>query len=159
MVSSGLKLETTDDQRLIKTICTHEKVWPMTCDDYTPSAEAWKPPVGNGITWLLASDEEGILGLFCLIAENSVCWQVHVMMLPYAWGPPTVKATLDMYEWVWKNTTCVRLTGSIPIDNPLTIGLAIRSGMVEFGVNPKSFKRKGKLLDQVLFGISRPGAV
>ena len=84
MVSSGLAIEPTSDLRLIKAICTHDKIWPMVCDDFTPPAEAWEPPSGN-VKWLLVTDEEGILGLFCLVPDNSVCWQVHVMMLPYAW--------------------------------------------------------------------------
>lgn len=109
--------------------------------------------------WLLASDDEGILGLFCLTQENTICWQVHVMMLPFAWGQMTTEATKNMFEWVWKHTECKRLVGSIPADNPLTIGLALRTGMEQFGINHKSFQRKGKLHDQVLFGISRPEAV
>jgi L-amino acid N-acyltransferase YncA len=56
--------------------------------------------------------------------------------------------------WLFGHTPCRRLIAEIPAYNRLTVQLARRSGFIDYGRNPKSFMKFGKLQDLVLMGLS-----
>jgi hypothetical protein len=59
--------------------------------------------------------------------------------------------------WAWANIqNCRRIVGSVPVTNRLACQFAERAGFAVYGVNLKSYMKGGRLLDQILFGVSAP---
>jgi len=58
-------------------------------------------------------------------------------------------------RWIFENTNCMRLVGSVPKYNTLACRLARLANWQQFGLNYKSYLKNGVLHDQLMFGISR----
>lgn len=148
-------LEASADRELIRQIITHPKIYPMVSDDGAPSGEAFQPPK---LPFVLVRDGEEVLGGFLLEPQNVATVKIHTCLLPNAWGPRAKRAAEEMQQWVWANTGFVRINTDIPEYNRLAIRFARQAGMRQFGLNPKSYRKNGKLYDQLELGLSKPGA-
>ncbi len=149
--------ERTRDEQLIRAIATHPKVWPTLGDDLVSDPSKWNPVLHEGI-WYVLAEEEGYrvpCGMFIFFPENSVCWQIHICMLPQFWGR-AARAAKEVFVWLWAHTSCLRITGSIPLWNESAIHCALRAGMKPFGVNQHSSLKGARLHHQLLLGISKP---
>ncbi len=150
-----LHFERTFDYELIKKIATHPRVYPNASDDFSPSPEDWEPIRHEQIWYVLARDGEELLGMFALIPENMICWNIHVCLLPNSWGPKAKEAGEQIIHWIFENTPCLRLVADVPEYNTLVLNLAMRSGMQKYGINEKSHKKGGILHNQIQMGISK----
>ncbi len=146
-----MQFERTYDAELIRAIATHPKVWPTLADDLVSDPAHWKPVLHEGIWYVLAGQQ----GMFIFFPENSVSWQIHVCLLPEFWGGGA-RAMKQVFTWLWAQTPCRRITGSVPTWNQSAFLCAVNAGMEPFGVNKNSSLKDGKLHHQVLFGISKP---
>jgi RimJ/RimL family protein N-acetyltransferase len=151
-----MQFERTRDYELIAAIITHEKLWPWLTDDFSPAREDYRPAENEAIRYVLVSDAGELLGMFIFIPESEVCWTIHTCLLPHAFGPRAAEAALGVVAWVWANSGCMRITTNVPKYNRLARRFALAAGMAEYGVNPKSYRKHGKLHDQALLGMSRP---
>lgn len=151
-----ISFERTFDYNLVWAIATHPKVYPHVSDDFSPKPEDYKPPESDSILYLLCKDGDEVLGMWTLIPENGICWQVHTCLLPNAYGPRAAKAVKLATEWVWRETQCLRIVTNVPEYNRLALMFALKAGMTRYGINPKSFMKDGHLHDQVLLGITKP---
>lgn len=151
-----MTFEPTQDMALVKKIITHPKLWPYLSDDFSPPPEQFEPAQAEGIIYLLVSEENRTLGCFLLHSHSAIVWEVHTCLLPEAWGK-SEEATKGGTEWVWSNLPCMRLITNVPNNNKLALRLAKRSGMQQFGCNPDSFAKAGKVYSMAMLGISRPG--
>ena len=157
MVASRLVMfERTADAKLIRAIATHPKVWPGIGDDLAGDPEKWTPVLHEGVWYVLAFDNDGdiLRGMFVFFPENSVCWQVHICMLPASWGTGA-RALREVFQWLWAKTPCLRITGSVPLWNEAAIHCALRAGMTAYGVNQHSSLKNARLHHQLLLGISK----
>ena len=146
------------DTELIKHIMTHERIYPYVIDDGSPAMEKYEPNMHENIWYILLGDSEGIIGLCIIFALNAICGDLHVAALPKARGKRILEAGKMFFNyWIWDNSPFRRLTASIPEYNKHAIILARKVGMIEFGINEKSFLKDGKLYNQILFGISKDG--
>jgi len=134
---------------------THRRIYDHLCDDHCPKAEDFEPHESESLTYLAAYEDEELLGIWVLMPENAVCWDVHTCLLPSAWGPVAILAAKAAIKWVFENTDCVRLTTRVPEYNLLALKLAENAGMTKFGFNDASWQKKGKLWGQHLLGISK----
>lgn len=148
-----MEIERTTDAVYIKGCLTHKSIWPHIHDDDACSAEDYEPPINDGIYWLKVTDTRPV-GVFFLHPHNSICFEIHTCLLPEIWGR-TQECTAVVIAWVFENTPCERLITNVPAYNKLAMRLAKRSGMMQFGVNEKSYLKSGILQDQVMFGISK----
>lgn len=151
-----LSIEPSTDYDLIRSVVTHEKVYPLLIDDFSPAVEQYRPNENPGLLYLVARDAAELLGLWMFAPENGVCWQVHTALLPPCRGKRAIQAVKAMLAWIWENTRCQRITTNVPSDNPAALMFAKWAGMKVVGVNEKSFQRNGELLDQTILGLSRP---
>jgi RimJ/RimL family protein N-acetyltransferase len=151
------RFERTYDMELVRQIATEPSVFRMIADDYMEPAE-FHPVADPAVLYLLAFEGETLLGVWVFVPENTICWQVHTWMLPVARGRALRAAKLAM-EWIWHTTPCLRITTTVPAFNRLALSLAQKTGMMETGVNPRSFMKHGKLWSQTLLGVSRPGVI
>lgn len=123
----------------------------MAGDDSTPGPEEFWPNEDERIIYLDAAG----MGIFTLIPQNAVCFEIHAALLPGAWGQQSRRLLQGAVRWAFTNTEARRIVASIPAYNRLAIALAKRSGFTEFGRNPQSFLRGGSLHDQILLGVSK----
>ena len=151
-----MTIERTHDMPLVRSVITHEKIWPMVADDLAGAREDFIPLDHPATCYLSARDGDHLLGIWMLNPENSVTWDVHTCLLPSAWGALAIKAACHAIQWVWDNTPCRRLVTKVPVFNRLALRFARMAGMVEYGRNPRSFLKNGELHDQILLGISKP---
>ncbi len=149
----------TVDADVIRSILTNPKIYRAMAEQNTAPVAEFVPPIVDAIWYILAFDGNELLGCYILIPENSACWSIHLGLLPLAsWvrGRP-VAAMLAVFDWIWRETPCMRIIGKVPVFNSLALRLAVKAGMIMYGRNVLSFPKSGKLWDEVLLGISRPG--
>jgi len=149
----------TYDLELVKHIMTEPTVYPFITDDSAPAPSDFQPHDHPAIWYVLCYEGETLLGMWMLVPQNSVCWEIHTCLLPAGRGAIGRIAAQQLQKWIWANTPCRRVVTNVPAFNKLALKYAKEAGMYEFGVNPKSFAWRGALYDQTLLGISRPEAV
>lgn len=153
-----VRIEQLLDERLITETIRHPRIYPHVKDDSCPSAEEFAAVLAPQFVYVGAYRGEHYLGLFMLHQHSTVLWEVHTCLLPEAWGSTSLECTGACAAWVWANTTCQRLITAVPDGNELARRLALRSGMTEYGHNPRSFLRNGELVGQHLLGMDRGGS-
>jgi RimJ/RimL family protein N-acetyltransferase len=150
--------ERTHNLELVRLVVTHQKIWPWVGDEtFDYESSAYWPNDDPRIWYVTAAAPGRLIGLFTLLPENSVCWQLHVALLPEHWGQRlTHDAEREFAAWVWENTPCKRIVGSVPAYNPHARRCVERMGLRPFGVNEKSIRKFGRIWDCTMVGISRP---
>ena len=150
-----MSVERSMNSELIKAIATHPSVYPFISDDFSPSPEQWQPVINEDSLYLVFRDGETALGMFALFPENRVCWKVHTCFLPVGYGESAKQAAQICQQWMWENTPCVRIVTDVPEYNAIAHRFARAAGLTEYGRNPRSYLKNGKLWDVILLGISR----
>lgn len=153
-----MTFERTIDYDLIKQIVTHSKIWPHITDDFSGKPEDFNPIQHESAFYLLVKEEREVLGVFALYPKNRICWEVHTCLLPTAWGKRARHAAKDGMRWIFEHTECLRLITDVPEYNVLALRFAHMAGMTQFGINPKSYMKNGKLHDVTMLGISKTEA-
>lgn len=143
------------DLELITSAITHPRVWPSVSDDSSPAPEAFRPALSDSVIYLGAFEADTFHGLFMLHAHNAICWEVHTCLLPSAWGKASTLFARACIDWAFAETSCARLITNVPAGNALALRLAHSVGMQPFGLNPQSFLKHGRALDQHMLGISK----
>lgn len=148
-----LTFERTADAELVRSIVTHPKVYRGSLlSDFAPARENYHVPTEPANWYLVARYAEEPLGVFVFCPYNPVWWEVHLAMLPLAWGIAD-ELSHAMVRWLRENSPCKKLTATIPEYNRLTLALARRIGMSFIGTNSKSTLKDGSLRDQHIFGL------
>jgi RimJ/RimL family protein N-acetyltransferase len=148
-------LHRTFDMHVVRNVMTHRRVYPHISDDGSVPADQFEPVDHEAIVYLLARDEHSPLGVFMLVPQNTVTYEVHTCMLPRAWGYLAHSAAINGTQWMFNHTTCTRIVTNVPSYNTLAKRFAEECGMKQFGLNPKSFLKNGVLYDQYMLGLSK----
>jgi RimJ/RimL family protein N-acetyltransferase len=146
--------ERTTDASLVRSVLTDPAIWRGISDDSSPAREEYEPAMSETIWYVAVRDRAELLGLFVFVPQNAVCWEVHTCLLPHSWGDRAAQASREMSAWIWANTPCRRIVTTVPSFNRLALRFAKEAGLTQYGVNPASFIRDGRLHDQHLLGIS-----
>lgn len=152
----NVTFERTFDLELIRTIITHHRIWPHVSDDGAGAPENYRPVDHPAIWYVTVLNHGELMGAWIFTPENSICWGVHTCLLPKAWGSFAHRAAREMCVWIWENTPCRRIVTTVPTYNRLALAFAKGAGMEQYGLNPQSYQKDGKMYDQILLGISRP---
>lgn len=154
-----LRLETTRDAELIRSIFTHPSLYPSLTDDFAPPPEHWWPLDSPSLLHLLVYDAGELLGMFMTHAINGILWEVDHALLPHCWRSGRAGEAGKAYlRWLWANTQAQKVIGFAPSSNLLAIRYAKRLGLAELGRIERSYLRSGELLDLVIVGADRPPA-
>lgn len=151
-----IHFERTTDYRLVREIMTHPKVYPWIADDGSPAVEEFQPVEHPAFWYVLAFEEEELLGLWLFSPQNSICWEVHTCLLPGHGFRRAREAAAAMALWIWENTPCRRIVTNVPRFNRTARTFAEAAGMTRCGVNLRSYMKNGELHDQLMLGMSRP---
>lgn len=147
-----MKVERTFNQAFIIKCVTHPDVWEMSNDDTACNPDLFFPVMDERIIWLRAGD----YGVFMAHAHNLVTFECHTMFMPKGRGK-VIEAGRQAVKWMFENTTCERIVTNVPEFNKVALKVAERSGFIQYGINPGSFKKNGNLYAQILLGISKEG--
>jgi RimJ/RimL family protein N-acetyltransferase len=151
-----VRFEISTDYRLIGEIMRDRAVYGPSTDDYAPPRLEFQPREDPDIWYLLTWDGNLMLGLFAIAPQSAIVWEIHTRLLPQAYGPRAAEALREVLTWIWQHTPAQRIVTNIPETNRLALRFGARCGFEVFGRNPKSFRKDGRLVDQILMGISRP---
>ncbi len=150
-----MTFEPSRDWELIKDIVTHPKIYSFVSDDFSPAPEMWQPIQQDAAHYIIVRDGDELLGMWAFYEHCTIVWDVHTCLLPLAWGERGRRAAKEMAEWVWNNTRCIRLITEVPQPNRLALRFARAAGMTEYGFNPDSYMKNGRLYGMYLLGISK----
>ena len=152
-------IERSLDYDLIREIVTDERIYRVTSDDLAPEPDMIRIPASEDIVYLLARDDGHTLGFAMFNPVNGVTYEAHICFLRCAYGAKAKAAFAQMLAWMWSWTIAERICGAIPDYNRLAIAFCKRIGFGEYGVNPQSWLKNGRLHDMVMLGISRPKTI
>lgn len=150
-----ISFERTFDMDLVRSILTNNpRSYRAMGDDACPPLSEFKVHEDERIWYVIPRDGEEVLGVFPFIPVNAVLYDVHLCILPAAWGGRSVPAFRGALDWMFENSPARRISGAVSAENRLAIKLALRCGMEIVGGHPKAFLKNGILHDVVLLGIS-----
>lgn len=151
-----ITFERTYDYPLLTELLRNPKLYGFLADDFSPPFERAVAFEHPALLYLLARDGDRLLGFFLLDPRSQILYDVHVTMPLDRRGLAAMCALLGPDGWLWSNTPCQRVVGTLPAWNRVGQRFAYRAGLREFGRNPEA-SQKGRILhDLVLMGISRP---
>ncbi len=143
---------------LVRCIITHPRIWPSASDDFCGEPDNFTPVDNPSIMYMLVYDDETLMGMWMFVPQNGICFEAHTCLLPQAYGEFAVSAAIRMTAWIWENTPAKRIVTTVPSFNRLALRLAQKAGMTQYGINPASYSKNGKLWGQILLGISKEEA-
>jgi hypothetical protein len=153
-----MDFQRTKDFELVREVLTRPCIYPWIGDDYCPPVEEFRVNEHPDISYLAALGCKGMVGMFTLLPQNRVCWEVHVVMLPWASKKEKWEAARCLPAWLASHTPCRRLTAAVPASNwPALIYGTHGIGMRYVGRQQKAFMRGGQLRDLIILGLSIGG--
>ena len=147
-----MTFEQTRDIDLIRRIVSHPRQFP-TLAKYLGD-DIYQRFADEKIC-LVARDQDEPFGLCILCPVNKLSAEIHVCLLPQAWGAKGVIAAIECIDWIWANTPFRRLIGLIAADNPLAIRWAAKVGMTQTGMREKSLIKEGIPRDVVVMEVEK----
>jgi RimJ/RimL family protein N-acetyltransferase len=151
-----LTFERTSDYALVREIATHPKIYDKISDDQSPIREDYRPIESDQVFYVIVKDSQELLGMWMILPQNGVTAEIHTCLLPNAWGERAHIASILMARWIWEHTHFRRIVTNVPAYNRAALQFAEKAGMVQYGINPRSYMKRGYLFDQFLLGLSRP---
>jgi hypothetical protein len=141
---------------LVREMFTLPDIYPLIGDDYSPPVEEFRVNSHPDIWYVAALDRHGrVIGMFSLLPQNRICWEVHVVMLPWATRQDKWKAGRMLPAWLGAHTPCRRLTAAVPDTNwPALIYGTHGIGMRYAGRQERAFMKGGELRDLIILGLS-----
>lgn len=150
--TSGWHFAFTRDLDLIRPAVCHETIYRNVVDDNAGPAELFQPPEMCLYATVWQGDE--YCGIFGLVPHNFVLAEIHTALMPNVWGD-AAEVGRHFIAWVFETTKFQRLIGAIPEFNRMALRMAKLSGMTEYGVNPASYLKHGKLHSLIMVGVSK----
>jgi hypothetical protein len=140
----------------VRSMLTSPEVYPSIGDDYTPPVEEFKVNEHPHIWYVGVHNASWLwLGMFTLLPQNRVCWEVHAVMMPWAKTAEKWAAARILPDWLAAYTPCKRLTATVPSSNwPALVYGTHGIGMRYVGRQPAAFMKGGKLQDLIILGRS-----
>lgn len=146
-----MRIERTNDMKLVKEIMTNEKIFDKLTDD---GCDSFEPVDTESLWWLAVYDGEEVGGVYFLHPLNSVCYEMHTCLLPSLWGSKANAAAQKLLEYAFNVMKARKVVTNVPECNRLALKYATRNGMKVEGVNRESFLKNGRLENQIMLGIT-----
>lgn len=153
-----IRLHRTKDLGLIRSIITNPAIYGRMSDDFAPPPDQYQPIENEEMVYVAVEVAGVTQGIWAFIPHNRIMYEAHTCLLPAAWGAVASVAAKLMAEWMWRETQCRRLITSVPEFNRTALRFARSAGMTEWGRNPMSYQKHGRLYDQIMLGMSKPEA-
>lgn len=127
------------------------ELWDTVAEDGQEKAD-YKPNMDDA--WVAIHDDDKIVGLYNFHPLNSVTLQIHAQVrkeyrkeYSFATGQAALKWFLE--------TSYQKLVAEVPVIYPNVRDFCLSQGFSLEGINRKSCRKEGKLIDQWYLGITR----
>ena len=149
---------TKEDVDYIMALLNEPDNWRYLADDNSPMPT--RDNVATAIDapqmYLLIPESDGYpMGLFFLMPQNSITYDLHSVIQKEFRGEPAITACRAMGAFMFGQTPCQKIVTSSPANNVRAKYLAHKCGMVLEGVNRMSYLKDGALQDQYVFGVCK----
>jgi len=153
-----MELCRTHDYKTVWGVLTSPDLYPLLGDDTAPPWWRFKVNEHPDIWYVLAQSSGRLAGLFSLIPQNAICWEVHVAMYPETPRAQKWCAARMLPAWLAEHTNCRRLVAAVPAYNARAIAYGTHGiGLRYVGRHTAAFLKNGDLHDLVLLGRSIGG--
>ncbi len=142
------------DKDVIRDAVTHPHNWPWSSDDYSES-QTYTPCVDEVVYWLEYSQDGKHLGVYYVHPHSRTTCEIHTCLMPEARGKLAKIAANEVLLWLFSNTEFEKVVTHVPVNNPLALAYARRAGMKDEGINRKSIRVSGELIDQFSLGVTK----
>ncbi len=134
------------------------EVWDYLTDDSGLKFEDYEPRIDDDSRWYVSvADDFEVVGAFWCRRVNLVTWEAHANIRPKFWGDKNgtkhCQAAIDL---MFEDTGGLKMIALIADCFPHVQQMAEAIGFEREGVQTLSWKRDGKLYDQIHYGINRP---
>ena len=137
----------------VKEIMTHPSVYPYSSDDGCVGPGEFDPsPLLQSPLIFTLMPEPNSIAIFVPI--NSFTYDQHTCVLPESRGI-TNQLGKAVWSYMFGETKCEKITTWVPVFNRLALAAALKVGFEKEGLITQSFKRRGKLYDQFILGITK----
>lgn len=151
-----MTFERTFDYELVARIVTDPQIYRASVlSDFAPPAERYSVGADMDMWCVLPlTDERRALGVFIFDRNSPTWYEVHMCLLPAAWGKSSAALCLACAHWFADQSGCRCITATVPAYNRTTHALARRIGMRRVGVLERSIMQRGKLHDQTIYSLA-----
>jgi len=140
----SLTFERTREWELVRQIATHPKVLARNLGRFSPSPDDWEPEQDDRVWYVLAKSDGGsVLGMSSSTRKIRFFGAPTVASCRRVGENKRLNAYQEACSWLWANSSCLRIIGSIPECNSLALGIALKCGMDKWESTPRAIKRAG----------------
>lgn len=145
-----IELEQTENYKFLNDLVQREpELHPFLTDDDVKEYVITEDKI---ITYLLIKASGMYRGFFLFFPRTSACCEYHTVAKLDKF---TMQATELLFNWIWEHTVYQRIVTYILEENKIGLRFGLRCGLSEYGRNPNSVWKGGKLVSQILLGISK----
>ena len=133
----------------------HDSVYFDTIDDFVDPDGRYRIGesfINSPICYVLSPND---FSVFVFVPVNGVTYEAHTAILPAGRGKKGIEAGKSVLSWMFTETRCLKIITWIPEINRSAGFFAKACGLLNEGINIKSFMKNGILYDQFLFGIRK----
>ncbi len=147
---------------LIRSVLAEPRCYRKMVNDEAPSIEDFAVTPSDNFIYVLAVESDTIvLALFlllpCEMLDGTIAAECHFCFIPEAWGH-TKEIAEGFLEWVWRETSIVRLLGPVPAYNRLAYRLASAVGFQRAATVSDTRMKNGRSFDVLMMEIQKPYA-
>ncbi len=150
-----MQFERTFDYARITELLRDPELYPFISDDFAPPIEEVTAVENSGLWYILARDGDTVLGCYLFEPRSPLLWEFHTVMPLDGRALTAMKELLGPGGWLWSHTSCLRAVTYVPEYNVIARRFGLRAGLTEWGKNPKSYRKNGRLHDEIWMGISK----
>lgn len=156
MVWHKLSISRTHDMCLVKKLWSDPRIYFDMCDQDCPPPEKWQPIDSPQRYFLVPSlpSQSGSdltpLGVIAFYQLSSALAEIHVGILPQFQHQCTPEIINKSCEWIFNNTSIIKILGFIAINKKNVLKLSQKCGFEQEGYLKNSFIANNEIVDQII---------
>lgn len=150
-------LKICEDREYIASVLTDEEMWERISDDTQYVEDFLVDSIKANWMFIKFTTADGPIGVYCLHPLNGTTWKIHAHILEPFREKYAVEAGKAMMEWMAMNLpqSVLKINAEIPVIFKDVYKFALKHGFQDEGINRKSFRIHGEIVDQYRLGITR----
>ncbi len=148
-----IRVEITDNERLIHAIHTDPRIWATITEDSCVSIDKYKPRMLAAVH-ILAYYEYNVMGVMSFFHKSKTVAEGHIAIIP-EYRKYAIDAGKEALELFWKETEYQKINLSIAKIYRNVKLYAMKLGFKVEGINRLSYLKNGVLHDQTYLGLLR----
>lgn len=152
-----MRVQRVNNARLVESVLTEPALWEAVSEDDTGAPEDYRIDLDGMYAIALQRGEENeLIGFMLGRHYTDTVVETHIAISPKYWGnDENVELGKKACMLLLEASGADKLVAAIPFPDKQVLRFAQRLGFQREGVNKKSFRRNGELLDQYYVGLTR----